>query len=846
MNKTKHSVLIIFAVIVVGCLLYLPGLNGLGLPGGLFKDGLGFYRDAWNYFYNLTVRGPETLIRAFNADRPADGYLIAVLYRLFGTNINAYLIWCICCRILSSIFFALALLHIWPNIPKMAGLAGVLAVAFPGFLQQVDAITYLPHQTAMVCFMLSLLLTVLACTPGQKTWNVLFTFLSMLLSFASMMLMEYYVGMEIYRFGLIYMMNREQAGNGKPKSFFKCLLSYIPYLIPMVGFVAWRTLIFSAQRAGTDVATEIIKPFMEHPRHEIADLGVRTIKNVWKLFAGVWTIPAFRLANGLEMKTFIKALVPSVIILAAGQFFLFLMHRRRTDETVSAAINESSQWIWYGLICGTVSILPLIISGRDINFSASLDRFAWPGMIGTILFLAGLLGSLKDRTMRNVLTMVSILLAVFVQWQNQVNYIDIWKNSKDYWQQLIWRAPGMEPGTTIVSAGEYLAEEDYEIFAPASMIYYPNVDGWAPVSAEILNENTIRDVKLGNKVYRKIREIYTEKDYKQLLAVSKPYAKSCLRVIDGRNPIYSLDEWSRIPEIGSYSKLEQIQTIPEEPSVMPFFLGEEQEHGWCYYYEKMELALQMDDPQTAAGLADEAASLNLSTEDAVELIPVIEAYVQTGRTEDALPAAEKLKANDYMALNAVNYFEAKEDSAAYSGIIDVLTGKEDEAEETVPETDPAEGSADQQSETDMSDEDHPSETETTDEVLPEQAGDNASIFVRQDLVETPEPASGELSQEPESTEPSDTGSEESAADPETVPDPETPISEETNTETDGEIPEADPEKESAAAEEEPAAENTPEADTGEDPAAEEISDAVMEKEPAAVPSPTPEAETYAL
>ncbi len=511
-------------------------------------------------------------------------------------------------------------------------------------------------------------------------------------------------------------------------------------------------------------------------------------------------------------------------------------------------------------------MLPLVISGRDINFSASLDRFAWPGMIGTILFLAGLLGSLKDRTMRNVLTMASILLAVFVQWQNQVNYIDIWKNSKDYWQQLIWRAPGMEPGTTIVSAGEYLAEEDYEIFAPASMIYYPNVDGWAPVSAEILNENTIRDVKLGNKVYRKIREIYTEKDYQQLLAVSKPYAKSCLRVIDGRNPIYSLDEWSRIPEIGSYSKLEQIQTIPEEPSVMPFFLEKELEHGWCYYYEKMELALQMDDPQTAAELADEAASLHLGTEDAVELIPVIEAYVQTGRTDDALPAAEKLKANDYLALNAVNYFEAKEDSAAYSGIIDVLAGKEDDAEETVPETDPAEGPADQPSETDTSGEDHPLETESAGEVLPEQTGDSTSIFVRQDLVETPEPASGELSQEPENTEPSDTGSEESADSPETIPEQGTPIPEETDTRTDSETPETDPEEEPAAGsspettEEEPAAENTPgadtgeepaaeitpEADTGEGPAAEDISDAVIEEEPAAIPTPTPEAETYAL
>ncbi|MBR6088868.1 MAG: hypothetical protein IKP86_02970, partial [Anaerolineaceae bacterium] len=361
MHKTKNTLLIIAAIVVVGCLLYIPGVLGLG-----------FYRDAWNYFYNLTVRGPEMLIQAFNADRPADGYLIAVLYRFFGTNIRYYLIYDLCCRIISSIFFALTLLRIWPRTSKMAGLAGLLAVIFPGFLQQVDAITYLPHQTAMVFFMFSLWLTALACEPGQKDWNVLFTFLSMLFCFAYMMLMEYYVGMEIYRLAMIYMMNREQAGDGKPKSFFKCVLSYIPYLIPLAAFIGWRVFIFKPERAGTDFVTEVIKPFLAHPRHEIADLGVRVAKSVWKLFAGVWTIPAYNMINGMGMKEFVKALIPVLVIFAAGQLFLFLMHRRKTEDSVSDAGNESAQWLWFGLICGTIAVLPLIIAGRDINFSSSL------------------------------------------------------------------------------------------------------------------------------------------------------------------------------------------------------------------------------------------------------------------------------------------------------------------------------------------------------------------------------------------------------------------------------------------------------------------------------------------
>ena len=563
MHRKKNIILITGAVILIGCLLYIPGMTKLGL-----------YRDDWNNFYNAVTYGPDMLIRHYASDRPADGYLLSALFRLFGTNNNAYLIYDLCCRILSSVFFALTLLVIWPRTSKMAGVAGILAVAFPGFLQQIDGIAYVPHQTAMLCFMLSLFLTAKACEPGQRDWNVLYTFLSIIFSFGSMILMEYYIGMEIYRFALIYLMNREQAGNGKPKAFIKSLLSYLPYLIPV------------------------------HPRHEILDFGMRFVKNVWKLFAGVWTIPVFNLLNGMEMKPFVYTMIPVLVISATAQLFLFLMHRKRTEESTFDAHNESAQWLWCGLITGTIAIFPLVLAGRDINFSASLDRFAWPGMIGTVLFLTGLLGSLKDRSLRNIMTLGVVILAVFVQWQTKLNYIDIWKNTQDYWQQMMWRVPGLKDGTTIVSGAAVLAEEDYEVFVPASLIYYPSKNNHSPLGAEILRDETVRSIILGDKTGRTVRSIYIEKDYKKLLAVSKPNAQACLRVIDGAAPIYSLNEWSSIPEIGAWSKTGQIISDPELAPVLPFFLGEEQEHGWCYYYEKIDLAMQMEDTDTAVKLAD--------------------------------------------------------------------------------------------------------------------------------------------------------------------------------------------------------------------------------------------------
>ena len=662
MHKTRNIVIIILAIIIVGCLLYIPQMKDLGL-----------YRDDWNNFYNLTVRGPHMLISAYNADRPADGYLISLLYWFFGTNFRAYMIWNLCCRILGSVFFALSLLKVWPKTPKMAALAGLLAVAFPGFLQQVDGIAYVPHQTAMMCFMLSLWLTALACEPGQKNWNVLFTFLSLLFSFASMMLMEYYIGMEIYRFGLIYLMNREQAGKGKSGSFFQSILSYLPYLLPVLGFVAWRVFFFQAERAGTDLI-DVLQPYRRTPFHALKELGVRTIKSVWKLFAGSWTIPFYNLANGLGTDAFFRSLIPALIIFAVGQFSLFLLHRKKTDESLTDAGNESAQWLCYGLVCGAIAVFPLIVAGRDINFSSSLDRFSWPGMIGAILFLIGLIGAVRNRFLRNILTMMVLIVTVFVQWQNQVNYADQWTMSKDYWQQMMWRAPVLKEGTTIVTGGSLLVEEDYDVFAPASMIYFPGEIDWAPVGAEVLNSNTVADILLGNNSGRYVREIFVKKDYDHLLAVSKPIAEGCLRVIDGDNPLYSTKDWTKIPSIGKYSKLSQIITAPEQLPDYPFFLEKELEHGWCYYFEKMELALQMSDPETASQLADEALSKDLNPVDPVEWLPAVEAYTQTGRMDDALDIVQKMRSDEVLAYNACYYFRSKENRKAYDEIIPILCG----------------------------------------------------------------------------------------------------------------------------------------------------------------------------
>jgi hypothetical protein len=70
---------------------------------------------------------------------------------------------------------------------------------------------------------------------------------------------------------------------------------------------------------------------------------------------------------------------------------------------------------------------------------------------------------------------------------------------------------------------------------------------------------------------------------------------------------------------------------------MPSFLGPEPKHNWCYYFEKIDLAVQMQQWDKAAQLADQALEIKTElTRDSVpELIPLIYAYAGAGQYEKA-------------------------------------------------------------------------------------------------------------------------------------------------------------------------------------------------------------------
>jgi hypothetical protein len=116
---------------------------------------------------------------------------------------------------------------------------------------------------------------------------------------------------------------------------------------------------------------------------------------------------------------------------------------------------------------------------------------------------------------------------------------------------------------------------------------------------------------------------------------------ACLRLLepdlDSKNR-FILDE-SLMREASALSNADRI--TPQEQAVMPAIYGPEPEHGWCYYFQKADLARQMKDWDEVVKLGDKAFKLDDFPNNPVERFVFIEGYAHTGDWKRAIQLSKE-------------------------------------------------------------------------------------------------------------------------------------------------------------------------------------------------------------
>lgn len=627
------------------------------LSYGILIPQLGFYRDDWYMLLAGQTEGAQGIINLFSIDRPLIGYIYAFDFALLGSSVIGWHLYALFLRLLGSIGFFYLLRTIWSEKRFEATIAALLFAVYPGFLQQPNAATFKNLLLGYDLAIFSILATILAVKVKSGWKSILWTGLALLFGLLYFGIFEAMIGLEGARVLLLWYVLWKESGDVPKKAIIPTLKRSIPYILMAGAFVFWRIFLFESTRRATDVGV-LFSGYGASPLHSLLGISFETAKDVWEATVLAWFVPFYKFTRVSEYRELGTA--AGLAVLVVGGVFLFVWYAKRQDlfrETEANIKSVEVAWIWMGALIVVMAVLPIVISGRNISFEVQWDRYAYHATIGIILVVAGFIFYALRALARWIIPLVLIGMSVVTHYFSADYYRDYWSYNRELWWQLSWRAPMLKEGTMVFVSMPFGFAEDYEVYGPANMVYYPG-EG-IKVSAEVLNANSAVLIQQGVEEGGNFsREVYVPKDFSKSLIVAFPTTDSCLHVLDGRQvelPGYSGD--GIVANVAAYSRIDQIDVTHAPATVPRQIFGREPERDWCYFYQKMNLARQMENWQVVAQLADEAQSLDFRPNDYSEWMPALEAYATLGETKKARQAAAIIKSDRNMRFFLCRQFE---------------------------------------------------------------------------------------------------------------------------------------------------------------------------------------------
>jgi hypothetical protein len=641
MKKLLRSELFwsLMLITALTALAYLPLLPQLGL-----------IKEDWYLLWAGDKQGVSGIIASFQTDRPMAGYVYAIFYPLLG---NAPLGWHIASFLLrlggAYTFFWLVRL-LWPQQKMLTTAAAALFTVYPGYLQQPNAVNKMFWHTAWFTSLLSLALTVYAVRARQLVARVMATAGALVLACIYPLIIESYIGLEAVRVLLIaYAVRLEHPGSLR-ETIWRTARIYLPYLLVIGGVLFWRVFLFESARPATDLG-RLLRSYTETPLHMAGRITIESVRDFLEATLLAWIVPFYQL---LYDGSFEQLLIAGGLgVLAGGLLYLFI--RRGTTAGIFAPAPDSStslarDWLVIGGLAVLLGMLPVIFAGRQIFFNPTTreDHYTHQLILGAVLFLLGLLLlSLKARSLPLFMSLL-VGTAVFTHYQNTARVRDFWEIQKAVWWQLTWRAPQLDDNTLLFInlPGNFAIEEGYEVWAPANFIYAPDSDR-VTITGEVLDRFTAQDIFRGQRSPRTMRSFFINRRFDQSLILSMPTTRSCLHVIDGSNPQLAPEEDPLVRSVAPYSKISEVLTGAQQAVPPAEIFGPEPEHGWCYYYQKAQLARQDQNWQAVADLAAQVQNLELQPGDRTEWLPFLEGAVFSGDLNLAEKiASERIKQRD--------------------------------------------------------------------------------------------------------------------------------------------------------------------------------------------------------
>lgn len=627
------------------------------LAYGVMFRSLGFYWDELPYIWIADKLGAAGLARYFSTNRPVWGAVYQLTTAVLGSAPWQWQLFGLFWRWLSAVSVWWLVWLTWRRHSVAAVWVATLFLVYPGFDQQPIAMMYGHFFIVITAFFLSCCLMILSLRRPTRYWH--FTLPALLLSAFNLLAMEYFFLLDLLRPVLLWFVLAKRDVDWRERKSLASLLlgesetswqtrlkqtlrAWLPYLIVFVAAVLWRAVIFKYQTQ--NYQPTLLTQIGEQPVQAVTQLLKTIGVDLFSVIINGWA-KAFQMPDlenfGARSLLFYWAIIALSVMLV----LLFLFRLRPQDQEPPPA--EKQAWGLQAIFVGALALLlagpPFWLTGLPIAPSYPLSRFTLPFMLGVSLVLAGLLQALTAaRAARIILLGIFVGYAVGYQFQVANAFRRDWNTQKALFWQMAWRMPSIEPHTALLandlptrftSDNSLSAVLNY-IYAPQNrsedmyyMLYFPS----------IRTKTYFKDYQPGREIQHNYLAATFRGNTSQVIAFYfQPPA--CLRVLDAEIERDNIMLPEAIKTAMRLSSATPIRFLPEGQGYTPpiEIYGAELAHGWCYYFEKADLARQMQDWAQVALLGEEAFCLQDHPNDPVERTPFIEAYAHLGQWQRAL------------------------------------------------------------------------------------------------------------------------------------------------------------------------------------------------------------------
>ncbi len=612
------------------------------LAYGLLIPWQGFYLDDWYIVLYQKYFGAGDFSQFFAQDRPLFGYVYQVFVPLFRDSRLAWQGFALFAHALAASMFWGLLIKLFPARRKLAAVAAMLFAVYPGFQFHWFSVMYSQVFMMLSVFFLSYILMIESLKPGRgRVW---FMLAALVCQVVSIVPQETFIGLEVIRPVVLGMFIWQQHSMRSAR-LRKTLLAWMPYLAVLLGFVAYRL--------GTaDQFSYKVSLFSELTSTPVPTLLRLASEAFWASVDSVLTAWV-ALVNLLKRDLLTTVSMAMLAVMAVAAVCAFLALRSRPEDERS---QQRNGWlIGFSLLAILGAMAPFIAGSFKVTLDFPNNRYLIALAPPACLLLATLVdGLFQTRNQKLVLFTVLIGLAVGSQFITARSYMLTWQAQQDFFWQLTWRAPGLQPNTLLVSDDIPFSRyySGPSLTAPLNLTFAPESNSHEIPYLLLLvsqQEDDLPELVAGTPIEYSFRSFAFNGNTSDMVVFKKP-ADGCLRVYSPedstREFLYSPRShfWlSAIP----LSNLERIISNPETPATpAPEYFGTENRDQWCYFFEKADLARQQQNWTETVSIYEEAASAGFKPLMDAEWLPLVDAYLKLGEVEKAVEITHMVENKD--------------------------------------------------------------------------------------------------------------------------------------------------------------------------------------------------------